>query len=209
MATKLINLAALLALARGDMSAVYPDTTALDARDGGCVSTPGVSTAICFAAGARASAAACAAACDAAPSCSAMTWHGPTTGEWALQCVLRLDGVWAPRACGAGCDHAAANKTAGWAPGPAPAPSPVPPPPGLAWKPSALPWGRIKAFWFGANASGLDSPDTLALIARHAVGGYGWQTGHQGGGTVGTGEELQAQASTHLRDYLDAVGALL
>ena len=69
-----------------------------------------------------------------------------------------------------------------------------------------LPWGKPKAFWFGANATGLDSPDTLALLARHAVAGYGWQTGHTGGGSVGVGEELQAQAAAHAVDYFDQVG---
>lgn len=33
-----------------------------------------------------------------------------------------------------------------------------------------------------------------------------WQTGHPGGGSVGVGEELQAQASTHVRDYFAAIG---
>lgn len=74
------------------------------------------------------------------------------------------------------------------------------------WLPSTLPWGKPKVFWFGANSSGLDSRETLALIARHAVGGYGWQTGHPGGGTIGTGEMLQAAAATHLLDYLQEVG---
>lgn len=37
----------------------------------------------------------------------------------------------------------------------------------------------LKTFWFGANASlgGLDSEETLALMAKHSVAGYGWQTG--------------------------------
>jgi hypothetical protein len=64
--------------------------------------------------------------------------------------------------------------------------------------------GYIKPFWFGANASGLDSDDTLALISRHAVAGYGWQQG--GGGSVGTGDAQLAAASTHVTDYLAASG---
>lgn len=32
--------------------------------------------------------------------------------------------------------------------------------------------GKVKTFWFGANESGLDSEETLALIAKHTVGGY-------------------------------------
>ena len=38
-----------------------------------------------------------------------------------------------------------------------------------------------------------------------AVGGYGWQQGHPGGGTVGVGEELLAQAAQRLQDYLASV----
>lgn len=194
-----VLLATLPFLSSATMGPILPDTTALDVGGGGsgaaCLSGPNQRNAICEDAGAFPSAAACAASCDAAPACSAITWHGPTTGQWAQHCVHRLDGTWAPRACGAGCDHASANKTAGWVPAPSPA----------QWLPLALPWGKPKAFWFGANASGLDSADTLALLARHAVAGYGWQTGHAGGGTPGTGEMLQAAAATHLADYLDAL----
>ena len=219
-------LALAAAHAQGTMGPLLYDTTALDYRGGGCVSTPGERNAICADQGPLPSAAACAAACAAAPACSAVTWHGPTTGQWAGHCVFRLDGAWAPAACGAGCDHTAANKTSGWAPPPPPAPP--------AWLPSLLPWGKPKAFWFGANASGLDSQDTLALMARHAVAGYGcvfffsprkrhtltpqphpahallhanrWQTGHPGGGAVATGEALQSAAATHAADYFDATG---
>ena len=67
--------------------------------------------------------------------------------------------------------------------------------------------GKIQAFWFGANASGLDSPETLELLARHAVAGYGWQQGHTGGGRVGRGEALLAAAATHARDYFDTLPA--
>jgi hypothetical protein len=42
----------------------------------------------------------------------------------------------------------------------------------VPWPPAAAGFtGYIKPFWFGANSSGLDSLDTLALIGRHAVGG--------------------------------------
>ena len=61
--------------------------------------------------------------------------------------------------------------------------------------------------WFGANATGLDSEATLALIARHAVGGYGWQQGTGSldpGKNLGRGEVYLAEAATHLRDYLTA-----
>ena len=44
------------------------------------------------------------------------------------------------------------------------------PPVKAMWRPSRRPFaGRIKAFWFGANSSGLDSPATLALLAKHEV----------------------------------------
>jgi hypothetical protein len=190
----LLLLPLLPALCASTMGPLQPDVTLLD----GCVLSPGGSTGSCIDTGPVASAAACAAACDAAPACSGVTFHGPTTQEWAMHCVFRVDNVYAPRGCGAGCDHTSANKTSGWVP--------PPPPPPPVWLPTLLPWGRPKVFWFGANASGLDSPETLALIARHAVGGYGWQTGHPGGGTVGTGEMLQAAAATHLADFLDAAG---
>jgi hypothetical protein len=175
------------------MGPLVSDVTLLS----GCAMEPGDSTPCGVDQGPSPSAAACAAACDSAPHCSGVTFHGPTTGAWAMHCVFRIDGVYNPVACGSRCDHTSANKTAGWAPTPPFVPT---------WLPSLLPWGKPKVFWFGANASGLDSEETLALLARHAVAGYGWQTGHPGGGTVGTGEMLQAAAATHLADYLDAVG---
>ena len=49
---------------------------------------------------------------------------------------------------------------------------------GAVWPPTEAGWsGRLKTFWFGANHTGLDSPKTLALMAKHSVAGYGWQTG--------------------------------
>jgi hypothetical protein len=59
---------------------------------------------------------------------------------------------------------------------------------------------------FGANATGLDSDATLALMARHSVGGYGWETG---GVTtapiaVGRGEAYGSSAVAHARDYMEA-----
>lgn len=42
----------------------------------------------------------------------------------------------------------------------------------VSWPASAEGYtGKVKPFWFGANASGLDSDETLALIAKHTVGG--------------------------------------
>ena len=50
-----------------------------------------------------------------------------------------------------------------------------------AWYPAAQGWtGKIKPFWFGANHTGLDSEATLALMSKHSVAGYGWQTGGAG-----------------------------
>lgn len=179
----------------GVMGPLMPDTTALDWSGGGCLSNPGQSNTVCSDYGVTPDAAACALACSDVTFCSSITWHGPSTGAWAGHCVMRKDGVWVPRACGSGCDHTSANKTSGWMPYTVP------------WAPAERGFtSRIKPFWFGANASGLDNPDTLALLSRHAVAGYGWQTGHPGGGTQGMGEEWQTEATTHLQDYLGSVG---
>ena len=178
------------------MGPLLPDTSALCPASHCCLDAPGESNALCADAGVLPSAAACAAACNARADCSAVTFHGPSTGAWAGHCVFRRDDVWAPAACGGGCDHTSAQKLAGWAPS-------LP-----AWLPAAGGWsGRAKPTWFGANASGLDSPSTLALLARHAVAGYGWQQGHAGGGAVGRGEAYLAAAATHARDYMDALPA--
>ncbi len=120
--SQLLILQAVLACAfaqpgpEGVMGPLLSDTTALDLSSGGCVNNPGDVNAICADAGQMANATLCAAACAARTDCSAMTWHDANQGAWAMHCVLRLDGVWAPRACGAGCGHTAANKTSGWEP---------------------------------------------------------------------------------------------
>ena len=183
--------AAAVAAPAPTMGPLLPNTQALcPPSQGCCADNPGESSATCTDLGEMASAAACAAACDGARSCSAVTWHGPSTGVWAQHCIARLDDVWAPQDCGAGCDHVSARKVAGWAPA-------VP-----VWPPAAAGWGgKLKPTWFGANASGLDVDETLALLARHAVAGYGWQQGHAGGGAVGRGEALLAAAATNARDY--------
>jgi hypothetical protein len=80
------------------------------------------------------------------------------------------------------------------------------------WQPSAAGYSsRVKAFWFGANASGLDSDAELELIARHAVGGYGWQTGWNmtngaDGPEYGRGDAWQSAAMAHARGYMEAQG---
>jgi len=63
--------------------------------------------------------------------------------------------------------------------------------------------------WFGANSSGLDAQDTLALISRFRLGTYGWQQGTGGlapGQSLGQGDAFLAAAAMHLSDYLDAAG---
>eukprot|EP01116_Phalansterium_solitarium_P013693 TRINITY_DN31098_c0_g1_i1.p1 TRINITY_DN31098_c0_g1~~TRINITY_DN31098_c0_g1_i1.p1 ORF type:complete len:426 (+),score=102.24 TRINITY_DN31098_c0_g1_i1:301-1578(+) len=78
------------------------------------------------------------------------------------------------------------------------APRPAAPP---VWPVSG--WGvPLPAMWFGANTSGFDSPETLALLSRHAVAGFGWQ---QGPTAVGLGEVNLARAAMHARDYFDSV----
>jgi hypothetical protein len=173
------------------MGPLMLDTTDLDVASGGCVNAPGDSNAVCTDVGVVVNASACSDICESTPYCSAITYHGPTTQEWANHCVLRKDNVWVPRACGAGCDHTAAQKVSGWVPYTVP------------WIPTTKGYtSRPKIFWFGANSSGLDNPDTLSLIAAHDVGGYGWQTGHPGGGSVGLGEMWQGEATENLQTYL-------
>lgn len=179
------------------MGPLLPDTTALLVSGDGCLSQPGTSNAVCADVGVVPSADTCAATCAGVPWCSAMTWHGPSTGAWAGRCVLRKDGVWAPAPCGGGCDHVAANRSSGFSPG------------ALTWAPARAGFAsRVKPLWFGANASGLDSPDTLALLGAHAVAGYGWQQGGpaSSAGAVGLGEAWQTAATTHLADHLRSVG---
>lgn len=140
------------------MGPLLPDVTDLDRGSGGCVSNPGDRTAACADMGVYASATACAAACEAALPCSAVTYHGPSTGEWASHCVWRLDNLWLPRACGAGCDHTSSNKTSGWVPGPLPPPPPPPPSPNTVWLPSSLPWGKPKVRCRYAQSSPFSRP---------------------------------------------------
>ena len=79
-----------------------------------------------------------------------------------------------------------------------------------AWFPTAEGWtGKIKPFWFGANHTGLDSVATLALMAKHSVVGYGWQTGgavENGAASVGRGDSWGASAVSHAADYMRSHG---
>ncbi len=92
---------------------------------------------------------------------------------------------------------------------------PAPPHPPAAkstasWAPSLQGWtGKIKTFWFGANHTGLDSEATLALMARHDVAGYGWQTGgaeQDKSQSVGRGDAWGAAAVAHAADYMHSHG---
>jgi hypothetical protein len=186
----------LAAIASATMGPLMPDTTILD----GCgVLNPGGSTQNCADTGSCADAATCAARCDAEPRCSGATWTDANQGPWANRCCFRTDNITNFRACGAGCGHTSAQKTSGWVP--------PPPPPPLVWPPLAAGWtGTIKPMWFGAGVT-LQSDETLALMSRHAVAGFGWQQGHPGGGSVGREEALLAAAATHARDYFLRVNA--
>ena len=149
---------------------------------------PGSRSAVCVVDSVRPVAAECAYACLSDANCTAYTWHAPTLGVWALACVFRLDGAWTPTSGAAG--HTSGRKVA--------------PPP---W-PISDGFDALPTMWFGANVSGLDSPTSLALIARHRVGVTGWQQGTgalEPGANLGAGDAFQAAAATHLSDYLDAL----
>ena len=79
-----------------------------------------------------------------------------------------------------------------------------------SWFPSVEGWtGKIKPFWFGANHTGLDSEATLALLAKHSVAGYGWQTGGAGQDGlkgIGRGDAWGAAAVTRAVDYMRSHG---
>ena len=188
-------LAALAGRARADpiMTGPFADTTVLNFPDCGLDRpTPGARSPLCVVNGSLPAAAACAAACLASGECTAYTWHANASanGPWALACIFRTDGAWQPE-YGASC-HVAGQKTE--------------PPAPLVW-PVADGFDRLPVMWFGANVSGLDNPETLALIARHRIAVYGWQQGTgslQPGQNLGDGDAYLASAATHLSDFLDA-----
>lgn len=156
--------------------------------------TPGTRSPTCVVNATLPSAPACAAACLASGECTAYTWHAdaPDNGVWALACIFRTDGAWQPQYDAA--DHVSGQKVV-----------PLPP---LAW-PVDYGFERLPVMWFGANVSGLDNDDTLALIAKHAIGTYGWQQGTGAlapGENLGDGDAYLSSAATHLSDYLDARG---
>ena len=184
------GLAPTAAGAAASMTGPFPSTTALN--DPPCnLPSPSGSSSTCSFAGLLASSDACASSCLGNSTCTSYTWHDATMGSYANACIFRTDGAWVPLTGATG--HVAGRKV--------PAPAPVP------W-PVQDGYDRLPVMWFGANSSGLDSQDTLALIARHRVGGYGWQ---QGTGTLqpqdnlGRGEVHLSMAATHLTDYLAAL----
>lgn len=136
-------------------------------------------------------AAACSARCYSDPGCSAYTWFGPEQTDRRLQpiarhCVLSRGSGATVRPCDdVGCNQFAGARIA----------SP--------WPTNG--YDKLPALWFGANETGLDSADTLALVGKHALSGYGWQQGIQTHGNRHS-EIAQAEAATHARDYLDSVG---
>ena len=79
--------------------------------------------------------------------------------------------------------------------------------PAMLWPPTAAGFsGKVKAMWFGANPAGLDTNETLALMARHAVAGYGWQTGGDTStsAAVGRGDAFGSSAVAHSRAFMDS-----
>jgi hypothetical protein len=174
------------------MTGPFPSTTVLN--DPNCnLPSPTSSSALCSFAGVLASSDACAGACLGNSTCTSYTWHDATMGAYANACIFRTDGAWVPLTGAVG--HVAGRKVQPSAP--------------LPW-PVQDGYDRLPVMWFGANTSGLDSQATLELIARHRVGGYGWQ---QGTGTLqpkdnlGRGEVHLSMAATHLTDYLSRTTA--
>lgn len=56
---------------------------------------------------------------------------------------------------------------------------------------------RFPSFYFGASeGTGVQSPQQLQFVARHALGGWGWQQGH---GAKAHGESEGQQAAARLR----------
>jgi hypothetical protein len=172
------------------MTGPFLDTTALNFPDCGIASPePGSRSATCVVNSTLQAAEACAALCLASTECTAYTWHANTSenGPWALDCVFRTDGAWNPEYSAA--DHVAGRKTN--------------PPAPLVW-PISDGFSKLPVMWFGANVTGLDDADTLALIA---IGTYGWQQGTRDlapGENLGDGDAYLSSAATHLSDFLDA-----
>jgi hypothetical protein len=175
------------------MTGPFPATTVLNFPDCGISSpAPGSRSATCVVNATLPAVEACAAACLASGECTAYTWHSgaAVNGVWGLACVFRTDGAWQP-------EYEAAEHEAG---------QKVTPQPPLAW-PITDGFERLPTMWFGANVSGLDNEDTLALIARHRLGVYGWQQGTTTltpGQNLGDGDAYLSSAATHLADFLDA-----
>jgi hypothetical protein len=174
-----------------EMTGPFPSVTVLNSPN--CnLPGPNGSSAICTVNGTLPSAAACAGACNVSTACTGYTWHDSTMGEWAFACVFRTDGAWEPLTGATG--HYSGQKLGESQ---------------VAW-PIRDGFVSLPVMWFGANTSGLDSAATLALIAKHRVGGYGWQQGTGNlspADNLGRGEVHLVAAATHLSDYLTATGA--
>ena len=191
-----LALLAALVAARADpiMTGPFDATTVLNFPDCGLPGPePGTRSPACVVNSTLPAALACASACLASAECTAYTWHANATanGPWALACIFRTDGAWQPE-YGAPY-HAAGQKTQ----------PPVP----LVW-PISNGFERLPVMWFGANVSGLDNAATLALIAKHGIGVYGWQQGTGAlvpGQNLGDGDAYLSSAATHLSDYLDTL----
>jgi len=174
------------------MTGPFAATTVLNTPDCGTMDpSPGSRTGTCVVNATLAAAADCAAACLADDGCTSYTWHANATdnGAWALACVFRTDGAWEPE--GGAADHVSGQKAQP-----------------LVW-PVQDGFDQLPVMWFGANVSGLDSDDTLALIARHNIGTYGWQQGTGAlspGANLGDGDAYLSSAATHLSDYLASAG---
>ena len=178
------------------MTGPFADTTVLNFPDCGIANpAPGSRSATCVVNATLPAPAACATSCLASGECTAYTWHAnvPGNGPWALACIFRTDGAWQPE-YGATA-HVSGQKTQ----------PPVP----LVW-PVQDGFDNLPVMWFGANVSGLDNIDTLALIARHRIGCYGWQQGTgflAPGANLGDGDAYLSSAATHLSDFLGGAGA--
>ena len=188
-----LTLLSLLVSSHADpiMTGPFDATTALNYPDCGLPGPdPGTRSPTCVVNGTLPAAVACAAACLASAECTSYTWHANATanGPWALACVFRTDGLWEPESDAP--LHTSGQKTEP-----------------LVW-PISNGFERLPVMWFGANVSGLDSAATLALIARHSIGVYGWQQGTGGlapGQNLGDGDAYLSSAATHLSDYLDTL----
>ena len=176
------------------MTGPFDATTALNYPDCGLPGpTPGTRSSVCVVNATLSSYDLCAASCLSSLECTAATWHQNITdnGVWSNACIFRTDGSWQPEFNAA--YHVSGQKI-------------IPPPP-LTW-PITNGFISLPTMWFGANSSGLDNSNTLALISKHRIGTYGWQQNTGAlipGQNLGDGDVYLAEAATHLSDYLNSI----